>query len=158
MLATALSFLVKVKQYLFRRGQSLRASGDWAYNWHWHLSALRTGRLYPQEICLVFIAVRGAGDSRARGLCQCKIPLTPPGIEPAQCLNQLRHRVPPAFWYRILYTNFTSAKTGLSTQSGPCLGILRPWAQENFAPPLICSYSVMYKQKQHKKLTKEKTL
>jgi hypothetical protein len=45
---------------------------------------------------------------------------------------------------------------------GPYLGILRPWAQENFAhtppPPLICSYSVTCKQKQHKKLTKYKTL
>jgi hypothetical protein len=40
---------------------------------------------------------------------------------------------------------------------GPYLDILRPWAQENFAPPLICSYSVMCKQKQHKKLTKDKT-
>jgi hypothetical protein len=30
--------------------------------------------------------------------------------------------------------------------AGPYLGILRPWAQENFAPPtpsLICSHSVM---------------
>ena len=44
--------------------------------------------------------------------------------------------------------------------AGPYLGILRPWAQEKFAPPppLICSYSVMCKQKQHKKLTKDKTL
>jgi hypothetical protein len=41
---------------------------------------------------------------------------------------------------------------------GPYLGILRPWTQENFAPPLICSYSIMCKQKQHKKLKKDKTL
>jgi hypothetical protein len=41
---------------------------------------------------------------------------------------------------------------------GPYLGILRPWAQENFAPPPICSYSVMCKQKQHQKLTKDKIL
>jgi hypothetical protein len=44
--------------------------------------------------------------------------------------------------------------------AGPYLGILRPWAQENSAtspPPSPYSYSVMCKQKQHKKLTKDKT-
>jgi hypothetical protein len=108
---------VKVKQSHYKRWQALMVVGSWGsqtlnnrYMKVKRLSALDTDCLYPQEMYLVLISVRGWVNPRAivqlEGLCQWEIPLTPSGIDPVSFrfvthyLNRLRHhqRAPYSYW------------------------------------------------------------
>jgi hypothetical protein len=92
------------------------------------LSALRTGRLYPQEMFLVLIFTGGLVDPRAtvwsEGYMSLKNPVTPPGIDPgtvrlvAQRLNHYATPGPGSSSTVHIYTQTVHRTTQLITLVG----------------------------------------
>ena len=99
----------KVKQSHYRPRQALRVPGGWGsqisrqsiHKGGKVVSPTHRPPLPPRKYSWYSFLLEAESNPGPEGLCQWKIPMTPSGIEPAtfrlvaQCLNQLRHRVPP---------------------------------------------------------------
>ena len=110
---------VNVKQSRYRSGQALRVPGGWGYQISRQsaheagkvVSTTHRPRLPPRKYSWHSFLLEPESTPmavvRPEGLWQRKIPVTPSGIEPAtfrlvaQCLNQLRHRVPLTAEYKL---------------------------------------------------------
>jgi len=97
---------VMVKQSHYRPGQALRVPGGWGSQISTQ-SPLESGKFVSPHAPTAFnlrkyswysFLLEAESTPGPEGLCQWKIPMTPPEFEPAtfrlvaQCLNQLRHR------------------------------------------------------------------
>jgi hypothetical protein len=128
--------IMQVKQSNYRPGQAHRVPGGWgsqisrqsAHEGGKVVSPTHRPPLLPRHYSW-YSLVRGWVNPSAimqpEGLCQWKIPVIPSGIEPAtfqliaQCLNQLRHCVPPPCrpTWNILARHFTEKKVFLAGKS-----------------------------------------
>jgi len=118
---------VKVKQSHYKPGQALRVPGGWgsqisrqsAHGGGKVVSPTHRPPLSPGNIPGTHFWVDPKAIVRPEGLCEWKHPMTASGIKPAtfrlvaQCLNQLRHCVPPAH----VHYHVKTTTIGLSVES-----------------------------------------